>query len=75
MRILLVEDDERIARKVQAALEGTGYAVDPVGDGEDAWFRGDTEEYDLAVLDLGLPKLDGLSVLKKWRSGQRDFPC
>ena len=74
MRILLVEDDERIARKVQAALEGTGYAVDPVGDGEDAWFRGDTEEYDLAVLDLGLPKLDGLSVLKKWRSGQRDFP-
>lgn len=74
MRILLVEDDARIARKVQAALEGAGYAVDAVADGEDAWFRGDTEEYDLAVLDLGLPKLDGLAVLKKWRAGQRDFP-
>jgi DNA-binding response OmpR family regulator len=74
MRILLVEDDARIAHKVQAALEGVGYAVDPVANGEDAWFRGDTEEYDLAVLDLGLPKLDGLAVLKKWRVGQRDFP-
>ena len=74
MRILLVEDDPRIARKVQAALEGAGYAVDPVGDGEEAWFRGDTEDYDLAVLDLGLPKLDGLTVLKKWRAARRDFP-
>jgi len=74
MRILLVEDDPRIVRKVQAALEGAGYAVDPVADGEEAWFRGGTEEYDLAVLDLGLPKLDGLAVLKKWRAAQRDFP-
>ena len=74
MRLLLVEDDDRIARKVQPALAGAGYAVDRVTDGEAAWFRGDTEDYDLAVLDLGLPKLDGLSVLKKWRSGQRDFP-
>jgi two-component system OmpR family response regulator len=74
MRILLVEDDPRIARKVQAALEGAGYAVDPAGDGEAAWFRGDTEDYDMAVLDLGLPKLDGLAVLKKWRAAQRDFP-
>jgi DNA-binding response OmpR family regulator len=74
MRILLVEDDPRIARKVQSALEGAGYAVDPVGDGEEAWFRGDTEDYDLAVLDLGLPKLDGLTVLKKWRAARREFP-
>ena len=74
MRILLVEDDPRIAHKVQAALEGAGYAVDPVGDGEKAWFHGDTEDYDLAVLDLGLPKLDGLTVLKKWRAARRDFP-
>jgi two-component system, OmpR family, response regulator len=74
MRILLVEDDPRIAHKVQAALEDAGYAVDPVGDGEEAWFRGDTEDYDIAVLDLGLPKLDGLAVLKKWRAAQRDFP-
>jgi DNA-binding response OmpR family regulator len=74
MRILLVEDDPRIARKVRAALEAAGYAVDPAADGEDAWFRGDTEDYDMAVLDLGLPKLDGLAVLKKWRAAGRDFP-
>jgi DNA-binding response OmpR family regulator len=74
MRILLVEDDPRIVSKVQAALERGGYAVDSAGDGEEAWFRGDTEDYDMAVLDLGLPKLDGLSVLKKWRSAGRGFP-
>lgn len=74
MRILLVEDDLRIASKVRAVLEGAGYAVDQVMDGEEAWFRGDTEDYDIAVLDLGLPKMDGLAVLKKWRAGNRDFP-
>ena len=74
MRILLVEDDPRIARTVRAALEAAGYAVDPAADGEDAWFRGDTEDYDMAVLDLGLPKLDGLAVLKKWRAAGRGFP-
>jgi DNA-binding response OmpR family regulator len=74
MRLLLVEDDARIARKVQAVLEDAGYAVDLVRDGEEAWFRGDTEEYDLAILDLGLPKMDGLAVLRKWRGEQRGFP-
>jgi DNA-binding response OmpR family regulator len=74
MRILLVEDDARIARKVKTVLEEAGYAVDPVGDGEEAWFRGDTEDYDLAILDLGLPKMDGLAVLKKWRGTGRDLP-
>jgi two-component system, OmpR family, response regulator len=74
MRLLLVEDDARIARKVRAVLEEAGYAVDTVADGEEAWFRGDTEEYDLAVLDLGLPRMDGLSVLKKWRGAERNFP-
>jgi DNA-binding response OmpR family regulator len=74
MRLLLVEDDSRIARKVKAVLEEAGYAVDTVVDGEEAWFRGDTEEYDLAVLDLGLPKMDGLAVLKKWRRSGRDLP-
>jgi DNA-binding response OmpR family regulator len=74
MRILLVEDDARIARKVRAVLEEAGYAVDPVMDGKEAWFRGDTEDYDLAILDLGLPKMDGLAVLKKWRAGGRDAP-
>jgi two-component system, OmpR family, response regulator len=74
MRILLVEDDPRITRKVKAVLEEAGYAVDPVADGEAAWFQGDTEDYDLAVLDLGLPKMDGLAVLKKWRAAERNFP-
>ena len=74
MQILLVEDDARIARAVLSALAGAGYAVDHVRDGEAAWFRGDTEDYDAAVLDLGLPKMDGLAVLKKWRAGNRGFP-
>jgi two-component system, OmpR family, response regulator len=74
MRILLVEDDPRIGRKVRTVLDEAGYAVDRVFDGEEAWFRGDTEDYNLAVLDLGLPKMDGLAVLKKWRAAGRDFP-
>lgn len=74
MKILLVEDDSRIAEEVALSLRGAGYIVDAVGDGEDAWFRGDTEEYDAVVLDLGLPGMDGLSILKKWRANDRRFP-
>lgn len=74
MRILLVEDDARIARNVTSVLEEAGYAVVSVGDGEDAWFQADTEDYDLVILDLGLPGMDGLTVLKKWRAAGRDMP-
>lgn len=74
MRILLVEDDIRIARDVEAALTASGYVVDRESDGEEAWFRGDTEDYAAAILDLGLPTMDGLSVLKKWRANSRPFP-
>jgi two-component system OmpR family response regulator len=74
MRILVVEDDARIARDVATTLQAAGYVVDHAGDGEEAWFRGDTEDYDLAVLDLGLPKMDGLAVLKRWRSAGRTVP-
>ena len=74
MRILLVEDEPRIAADVRAALEAAGYLVEGAGDGEDAWFRGDTEDYDLIVLDLGLPKMDGLAVLKSWRAAGRQMP-
>jgi DNA-binding response OmpR family regulator len=74
VKILLVEDDTRIAEEVALSLRGAGYIVDTVTDGEDAWFRGDTEEYDAVVLDLGLPHMDGLSILKKWRANDRRFP-
>ncbi|TIQ27784.1 MAG: response regulator transcription factor [Mesorhizobium sp.] len=74
MRILLAEDEPRIAADVAAALKASGMAVDIVRDGEDAWFAGDVESYDAAILDLGLPKLDGLTVLKRWRANARQFP-
>ena len=74
MRILLVEDDARIAGRIRGMLEQAGYAVDCVADGAAAWFHGDTEDYDLVILDLGLPKMDGLTVLKKWRAAGRLFP-
>lgn len=74
MRILLVEDEPRIVADIAATLEAGGYVVEAVSDGEEAWFRGDTESYDLIVLDLGLPKMDGLAVLKRWRSAGRAVP-
>ncbi|KWT66822.1 Two-component system response regulator QseB [Hyphomicrobium sulfonivorans] len=74
MRLLLVEDEPRISAAIKAALEAAGYACDAALDGEDAWFRGDTEDYDLVVLDLGLPRMDGLSVLKRWRADGRNMP-
>ncbi len=74
MKILVIEDEPRIAADVSAALKTAGMVVDVVGDGEEAWFRGDTETYDAAVLDLGLPSLDGLTVLKRWRAGGNRLP-
>ena len=71
MRILVVEDDARISADVCTALTAAGYLTETAKDGEDAWFRGDTEDYDLVVLDLGLPHMDGLTVLKKWRAEKR----
>ena len=64
----------RIARRLTSVLQEAGYAVDGVGNGEEAWFRGDTEDYDAVILDLGLPRMDGLTVLKKWREAGR-VPC
>jgi two-component system, OmpR family, response regulator len=74
MRILLVEDEARIAAQVVQALQAAGYAVATAADGEEAWFRGDTEAFDLVILDLGLPGMDGLSVLRRWRDAGRDMP-
>ena len=67
MRILLVEDDPDLSRQLKAALADAGYAVDHAPDGEEAQFLGDTEPYDAVILDLGLPKIDGASVLEHWR--------
>jgi two-component system OmpR family response regulator len=74
MRILLVEDDVHIARALSEALGAAGWVVEHASDGEDAWFRGDTEAYAAVVLDLGLPGLDGLSVLRRWRKAGRTMP-
>jgi two-component system OmpR family response regulator len=74
MRILLAEDDKRIADNVASALELAGFAVDRQSQGEEIWFRGDTEDYDAIVLDLGLPQVDGLTILKRWRRAGRSMP-
>ena len=70
VKILVVEDEPRIGADICDALKAAGMAVDLVADGEEAWFRGDTETYDAAVLDLGLPKLDGLTVLRALARGR-----
>ncbi|PLX42331.1 MAG: DNA-binding response regulator [Hyphomicrobiales bacterium] len=74
MRILFAEDDPRIARDVTESLLAAGYVVDHEADGEEVWFLGDTNDYAAAVLDLGLPGMDGLTILKKWRENDRSFP-
>ena len=71
MRLLVVEDDRDLNRQVAAALEAAGYAVDRAFDGEEGWFLGDTEPYDAIVLDIGLPKRDGVAVLEAWRKAGR----
>lgn len=74
MRILLVEDEPTLRAQLRQALTSAGYAVDEADNGRDAHFLGDTEAFDAVVLDLGLPLLDGLSVLKRWRDADRTLP-
>ncbi len=74
MRLLVVEDDPDLRRQLATALTHAGYAVDTAPDGEEGHFLGDTEPYDAVVLDLGLPELDGVTVLERWRADGRDFP-
>lgn len=74
MRALIVEDEREIAEDMANCLVAAGFTVETCQDGEEAWFRGDTEDYDAVVLDLGLPKLDGLTVLRRWRSEGREMP-
>jgi two-component system, OmpR family, response regulator len=74
MRALIVEDEKKIAGQIAGALSEAGFAVDQAHDGESGEFLGTTEVYDVVVLDLGLPKGDGISVLEKWRSSKRNMP-
>ena len=74
MRILLVEDDRELNRQLVAALNSAGYVVDHAYDGEEGYFLGDTESYDAVVLDIGLPKMDGISIVEHWRENSRSMP-
>ncbi|MBL1240346.1 MAG: response regulator transcription factor [OCS116 cluster bacterium] len=74
MRLLLVEDDKDLNRQIKAALIDNGYVVDSALDGEEGHFLGSTEAYDAVILDLGLPLMDGLSVLENWRREQHKMP-
>ena len=74
MRILVVEDDVNLNRQIKDALIEGGYAVDVAFDGEEGHFLGDTEPYDAVVLDIGLPQMDGLSVLEEWRRAGKSMP-
>jgi two-component system, OmpR family, response regulator len=74
MRILIVEDDRNLNRQLDEALTGAGYVVDKAFDGEEGHFLGDTEPYDAVILDVGLPEMDGISVLERWRRDGRTMP-
>jgi two-component system OmpR family response regulator len=74
VRLLVVEDDKDLNRQIVSALENAGYAVDKAFDGEEGLFLGETEPYDAVILDLGLPKLDGVAVLQGWRKAGKAMP-
>ncbi|MGE0121280.1 MAG: response regulator transcription factor [Dongiaceae bacterium] len=74
MRVLVVEDEPQLALRLQRALEAADFAVDVAYDGEEGWHLGDTEPYDAIVLDLGLPRIDGVTVLQRWRKAGRTTP-
>ena len=74
MKILLVEDDRLLAQEIARALREENFAVDVAANGEDGQHLGETESYDAAVLDLGLPKVPGVEVLRGWRRNERHLP-
>ncbi|TCT40973.1 response regulator transcription factor [Martelella mediterranea] len=74
MRILLIEDDTNLNRQLAQMLAEAGYVVDCAYDGEEGHFLGETEPYDAVILDLGLPSLDGVTVLERWRAAGRNMP-
>jgi two-component system, OmpR family, response regulator len=74
MRILIVEDEPTLQAQLAEGLAAAGYVADRADNGVDAHFLGDSEPYDAAILDLGLPRMDGITVLKKWRAAGRKLP-
>jgi len=74
MRILVIEDEPTLQAQLAEALAAAGYVTDRADNGVDAHFLGDSEPYDAAILDLGLPRMDGLTVLRKWRAAGRTMP-
>jgi len=74
VRALVVEDDPDLNRQLVTALTAEGFAVDTASDGEEGFFLGETEPYDIVILDIGLPKMDGISVLEQWRRADRNMP-
>ena len=74
MRILVVEDDADLNRQLVDMLTDAGYVVDKAFDGEEGHFLGDTEPYDAVILDIGLPEMDGITVLENWRRDGRKMP-
>jgi two-component system OmpR family response regulator len=74
VRLLVIEDDKDLNRQIVSALEHAGYAVDHTCDGEQGHYLGDTEPYDAVVLDIGLPKKDGITILEEWRAAGRITP-
>lgn len=74
MRIMVVEDDPDVGQDLATALADAGFIAEIITRGDEAWFKGDTEDYAAVILDLGLPRLDGLTVLRRWRRSGRRFP-
>lgn len=74
MRILLAEDDVQLAELVRTTLTAAAFLVDIEGDGDVILYRGESEDFDAVLLDLGLPSIDGLTILKRWRNGGRTMP-
>lgn len=74
MRVLVVEDEPALSADLARTLAASGYTPSVAADGEEAWFLGDTENFSAIILDLGLPQLDGLSILKRWRAAGLETP-
>ncbi len=74
MRILVIEDTIALAKQLRDTLTAAGHAVDVALDGEQGLHLGETEPYDAAILDLGLPRIDGMTVLRRWREAARTMP-